>query len=56
MLIINHPSGNLKPSESDKKMTSLFYSGAKLLNIRLIDHIILGPDGDYFSINENGMI
>lgn len=52
----NHPSGNLKPSESDKKMTSLFYSGAKLLNIRLIDHIILSPEGDYFSFNENGMI
>ena len=52
----NHPSGNLKPSEYDKKTTSLFCGGAKLLNIRLIDHIILGPDGDYFSINENGMM
>ena len=52
----NHPSGNLKPSEPDKKMTRLFFDSAKLLNMRLIDHIILGPDGDYFSFNENGMM
>ena len=30
--------------------------GAKTINMRLIDHIILSPDGDYFSFNENGMI
>lgn len=52
----NHPSGNLKPSEPDKKTTLSFVNSAKLLNMRLIDHIILGPDGDYFSLNENGMM
>ena len=52
----NHPSGNLKPSEPDKRMTRLFCEGAKTINMRLIDHIILGPDGDYFSLNENGMM
>lgn len=52
----NHPSGNLKPSEPDKRITLSFANSAKLLNMRLIDHIILGPDGDYFSLNENGMM
>lgn len=52
----NHPSGNLYPSEQDKNMTRIFRDGANLLNMRLIDHIILGPDGDLFSFNENGMI
>ena len=52
----NHPSGSLNPSEPDKRMTRLFCEGAKTINMRLIDHIILSPDGDYFSFNENGMI
>ena len=52
----NHPSGNMQPSEPDKRMTRLFCEGAKMINMRLIDHIILSPEGDYFSFNENGMI
>ena len=52
----NHPSGSLNPSEPDKRMTRLFCEGAKMINMRLIDHIILSPDGDCFSFNENGMI
>ena len=52
----NHPSGSLNPSEPDRRMTRLFCEGAKTINMRLIDHIILSPDGDYFSFNENGMI
>ena len=52
----NHPSGSLNPSEPDKRMTRLFCEGAKTINMRLIDHIILSPDGDCFSFNENGMI
>ena len=43
-------------SEPDKRMTRLFCEGAKMINMRLIDHIILSPEGDYFSFNENGMI
>ena len=52
----NHPSGNMQPSEPDRRMTRLFCEGAKTINMRLIDHIILSPEGDYFSFNENGMI
>lgn len=52
----NHPSGNMQPSEPDKRMTRLFCEGARTINMRLIDHIILSPEGDYFSFSENGMI
>jgi DNA repair protein RadC len=36
----NHPSGNLNPSESDKKVTEKIHKGLSLLDIDLIDHII----------------
>ena len=40
VLIHNHPSGDLVPSEDDILVTSRLISGAKLLGIRLIDHIV----------------
>lgn len=52
----NHPSGNLTPSEIDIKATRLFRDGANTIKMRLIDHIILSSEGEYFSFNENGMI
>ena len=52
----NHPSGNLRPSKLDEETTRKFLNGASVINMRLIDHIILSPDGDHFSFNENGMI
>ena len=52
----NHPSGSLNPSEPDKRMTRLFRDGANTIKMRLIDHIILSSEGEYFSFNENGMI
>lgn len=52
----NHPSGNLKPSNEDKRMTEQFKQAGKLLDKRLIDHIIISPDGDFFSFNDEGLI
>ncbi len=43
----NHPSGNLEPSREDRLLTRRLYEGSKLLGIRLLDHVILGPDGWY---------
>lgn len=52
----NHPSGNLRPSKLDEEITRKFHNGASAINMRLVDHIVLSPDGDYFSFSENGMI
>ena len=52
----NHPSGNLKPSKPDIEITRKFREGAIMIGMRLVDHIILDPDGEYFSLAENGMI
>lgn len=52
----NHPSGNRQPSKQDIEMTKKIFSGMKLLDIDLIDHIILSTDEFYFSFANEGMI
>jgi DNA repair protein RadC len=41
----NHPSGDLQPSQSDLNITRQLRSAGKLLGIKLIDHIIITPQG-----------
>ena len=50
----NHPSGNLNPSESDKKVTEKIHKGLSLLDIDLIDHIILTSQG-FTSFRDEGI-
>ncbi|MFB2645348.1 DNA repair protein RadC [Raphidiopsis sp. BLCC-F218] len=47
----NHPSGNLEPSEADIDLTRQLLSGAQLLNIPILDHLILG-NGNHQSLRE----
>lgn len=51
----NHPSGNLKPSSADIKMTTKIKEAAKTLDISLLDHVILTSDSHY-SFADDGMI
>ncbi len=51
----NHPSGQLKPSEKDIKLTEWLYLAGRLLHVRLIDHLIIGENG-YFSFAEEGLM
>jgi len=51
----NHPSGNLKPSSCDIKMTSQIKEAAGILNISLLDHVILTSDS-YFSFADEGLM
>ena len=41
ILAHNHPSGNLKPSRADIKLTQQFYQAGKLMQIELEDHLII---------------
>ena len=54
-VIHNHPSGNPEPSEEDKRLTRTIKEAARLLDIRLLDHIIIAGD-KYFSFLEKGLI
>lgn len=49
ILVHNHPSGDVKPSIADINLTNNLKQAAKLLEIQLLDHIIIG-DGRYTSI------
>lgn len=49
-----HPSGQLRPSEADKRLTEKIKQAAKLFDVSVLDHIILAPDGSYYSFADNG--
>ena len=51
----NHPSGNIRPSNEDKKLTEQLKKAAGLLNIRMIDHVII-THGGYYSFGDEGLI
>lgn len=51
----NHPSGNSRPSNEDKRLTEQLKKAAALFNIRMMDHVIITNDG-YYSFCDEGMI
>ncbi len=51
----NHPAGDPKPSKSDKQLTRDLVFIGMILQIRVLDHIIIGEDG-YFSFTDAGLI
>ncbi|MBQ6480503.1 MAG: JAB domain-containing protein [Anaerolineaceae bacterium] len=52
-LVHNHPSGTLEPSYEDKFVTRRIAEAGRLLGVELIEHLILTPDGGYYSLREN---
>ncbi len=55
ILAHNHPSGNIQPSEIDKKLTEKLVAAGKHLEISILDHLILSNEG-YFSFADHGLI
>ncbi len=51
----NHPSGNLKPSTEDVKITKQIAEAGKILNIQLLDHVIIAQNS-YFSFADESML
>jgi DNA repair protein RadC len=52
----NHPSGNLDASEEDLKLTKKINEAGELLDVRLIDHHILGITDNYSSFMKKGWL
>lgn len=48
----NHPSGNLKPSEQDMKITKTIKEAGKIMEIQLLDHLIVTENGFYSFADE----
>ena len=55
ILCHNHPSGNIQPSREDDLLTSNLDKAAKLMNVKLLDHIIL-YDETYYSYADEGKL
>lgn len=51
----NHPTGNLKPSEADLKITKNIKSAGEIFNIKLADHLIIG-ENTFFSFQDQGLL
>ena len=48
----NHPSGDCSPSKEDKEVTKLLTKGGELLQIKVLDHIIIGKNQHYSFLTE----
>ena len=55
ILCHNHPSGSLKPSGHDDRLTRQLQEAARLLNIRVVDHLIF-TDRGYYSYADEGRL
>ncbi len=55
ILFHNHPSGNLSPSKEDIQLTRKVVEAGKLLEVKVLDHLIVG-NGYYLSFADEGMI
>src|SRR6266481_1965610 len=60
IIVHNHPSGDPTPSSADHSLTRRLAEAAELLQIKLLDHVIIGSPGDgrapYFSFKEAGVL
>jgi len=52
----NHPSGNIDASNDDINITKKLVKSGKILGVNVIDHIIVGNEGDYSSMKEENQI
>jgi DNA repair protein RadC len=55
ILAHNHPSGNLKPSTEDVRLTKKLVEGGKMMDLLVVDHLIITDKG-YYSFADEGLI
>jgi DNA repair protein RadC len=55
ILAHNHPSGTLKPSESDKQITQKLKIAGEQLDIKVLDHVII-TETSYYSFSDEGIL
>lgn len=55
ILLHNHPSGNLEPSKEDIEITKKLVEAGKMIDIKVLDHIIIGGSG-FTSFSKRGLI
>lgn len=56
ILAHNHPSCQLSPSHSDKILTKKVKEAGDILEVKVLDHLILSPEGGYYSFADEGLM
>lgn len=51
----NHPSGNIRPSVEDNRLTERLNQACRMMNIHFLDHVIV-TDGKYYSYRDEGVL
>lgn len=52
----NHPSGSLEPSKADLQTTKRLQDACQLLQLKLVDHVIVTPNGKYTSLKADNRL
>lgn len=55
VVVHNHPSGNLEPSDEDCEITKVLKSAGDIIGIQMLDHIVISRTG-YYSFTEKGQL
>ena len=55
VLCHNHPSGNIRPSREDDRLTQQLRKSAEVMSLRLLDHVIV-TDGNFYSYADEGKL
>jgi DNA repair protein RadC len=55
ILVHNHPSGNIRPSDADLTVTDRIAASGLMLDLPLMDHLIVGH-GQYYSFADEGKL
>ena len=56
IFVHNHPSGDVKPSEDDRKTTERIKKAGDILGIPLVDSIVIGDNGAFYSFKNEGTL
>jgi DNA repair protein RadC len=52
----NHPSGIAEPSQADERITEVLRNALGLIDVRVVDHLIIGSGGQWCSLAQRGLI
>ena len=55
-IVHNHPSGDPSPSPEDKALTQRLQRASELVGVQLLDHLVVGEGGRYYSFREHGLL
>ena len=56
ILLHNHPSGDPAPSQEDQEITRRLKETGDMLGVRVLDHVVLGDEGRFFSFSDRGLL